>query len=99
MARRTHYYSRLEVSTDNENQVHFLTNPYSYSLDGGETIARGPGGGGGGGGGGFAASPGGDNHDIWIDPTDGNRMAIANDSGVSRTVNRGRSWQAIQLPH
>src|SRR5713101_888004 len=48
---RTHYYFRLEVSPDNENQVHFLTNPYSVSLDGGETINRagGPGGGGGGG--------------------------------------------------
>jgi photosystem II stability/assembly factor-like uncharacterized protein len=100
MGGRTHYYFRLEVSPDNENQVHFLTNPYSYSLDGGETIARGPGGGGGGGGGGFGgSSPGGDNHDIWIDPTDGNRMAVANDSGVSLTVNRGRTWQRIQLPN
>jgi len=97
MGGRTHYYFRLEVSPDNENQVHFLTNPYSYSLDGGETIARGPGGGGGGGFGG--SSPGGDNHDIWIDPTDGNRMAVANDSGVSLTVNRGRTWQRIQLPN
>ena len=43
MGGRTHYYFRLEVSPDNENQVHFLTNPYSVSLDGGETIARGPG--------------------------------------------------------
>src|SRR5437660_9135073 len=100
MGGRTHYYFRLEVSPDNENQVHFLTNPYSVSLDGGETIARGPGGGGGGGGGGFGgSSPGGDNHDIWIDPTDGNRMAVANDSGVSLTVNRGRTWQRIQLPN
>src|SRR5438270_7522304 len=101
MGGRTHYYFRLEVSPDNENQVHFLTNPYSVSLDGGETIARGPGGGGGGGGGGGfgGSSPGGDNHDIWIDPTDGNRMAVANDSGVSLTVNRGRSWQRIQLPN
>jgi len=99
MGGRTHYYFRLEVSPDNENQVHFLTNPYSYSLDGGETIARGPGGGGGGGGGFGGSSPGGDNHDIWIDPTDGNRMAVANDSGVSLTVNRGRTWQRIQLPN
>ncbi|HEY0349879.1 MAG TPA: hypothetical protein VGC60_17160, partial [Pyrinomonadaceae bacterium] len=97
MGGRTHYYFRLEVSPDNENQVHFLTNPYSVSLDGGETIARGGGGGGGGGFGG--SSPGGDNHDIWIDPTDGNRMAVANDSGISLTVNRGRTWQRIQLPN
>ncbi len=99
MGGRTHYYFRLEVSPDNENQVHFLTNPYSVSLDGGETIARGPGGGGGGGGGFGGSSPGGDNHDIWIDPTDGSRMAVANDSGVSLTINRGRTWQRIQLPN
>jgi photosystem II stability/assembly factor-like uncharacterized protein len=101
MGGRTHYYFRVEVSPDNENELHFLNNPYSRSLDGGETIARGPGGpGGGGGGGGFGgSSPGGDNHDIWIDPTDGNRMAIANDSGVSLSVNRGRTWQRIQLPN
>ncbi len=96
MGGRTHYYFRVEVSPDNENELHFLNNPYSRSLDGGETIARAPGGGGGGG---FASSPGGDNHDIWIDPTDPNRMAVANDSGVSLSVNRGRTWQRIQLPN
>src|SRR5438132_7317601 len=100
MGGRTHYYFRVEVSPDNENELHFLTNPYSVSLDGGETLRGGGGGGatGGGGGGGFAGSPGGDNHDIWIDPTDPNRMAVANDSGVSLSVTRGRSWQRIQLP-
>src|SRR5229473_3019848 len=97
MGGRTHYYFRLEVSPDNENEVHFLTNPYSVSLDGGET--RSGGGGGGGGGGGFAASPGGDNHDIWIDPTQPDRIAVANDAGISLSVTRGRTWQRIQLPN
>ena len=101
MGGRTHYYFRVEVSPDNENELHFLTNPYSVSLDGGETLRGGGGGGagGGGGGGGFAGSPGGDNHDIWIDPTEPNRIAVANDAGVSLSVTRGRSWQRIQLPN
>ncbi|HVS20636.1 MAG TPA: hypothetical protein VHD88_02245, partial [Pyrinomonadaceae bacterium] len=73
--------------------TYFLTAGYAVSLDGGETTR------GGGGGGGFAGSPGGDNHDIWIDPTDPNRMAVANDSGVSLSVNRGRTWQRIQFPN
>ena len=98
MGGRTHYYFRLEVSPDNENEVHFLTNPYSRSTDGGQTRVGG-GGGAGGGGGGFAASPGGDNHDIWIDPTQPNRIAVANDAGVSLSVTRGSSWQRIQLPN
>jgi photosystem II stability/assembly factor-like uncharacterized protein len=99
MGGRTHYYFRVEVSPDNENEVHFLTNPYSLSIDGGQTRVGGGAPGGGGGGGGFAASPGGDNHDIWIDPTQPNRMAVANDAGVSLSVTRGRSWQRIQLPN
>jgi photosystem II stability/assembly factor-like uncharacterized protein len=92
---RTHYYFRVAVSPDNENEAYFLTAGYAVSLDGGETTRAAAGGGGGG----FAGSPGGDNHDIWIDPTDGNRLAIANDAGVSLSVNRGRSWQRIQLPN
>src|SRR2546421_8540827 len=100
MGGRTHYYLRVEVSPDNENELHFLTNPYSRSIDGGLTRVGGGGGpGGGGGGGGFQASPGGDNHDIWIDPTQPNRIAVANDAGVSLSVTRGRSWQRIQLPN
>jgi photosystem II stability/assembly factor-like uncharacterized protein len=87
---RTHYYFRVEVSPANENEAYFLTAGYAVSLDGGETTRPG---------GGFGSTPGGDNHDIWIDPTDANRMAVANDSGVSLSVNRGRTWQRIQLPN
>jgi photosystem II stability/assembly factor-like uncharacterized protein len=100
MGGRTHYYFRVEVSPDNENELHFLTNPYSRSIDGGQSRVGGGGGpGGGGGGGGFLASPGGDNHDIWIDPTQPNRIAVANDAGVSLSVTRGQTWQRIQLPN
>ena len=86
---RTHYYFRVAVSPDNENEAYFLTAGYSVSLDGGETTRAAAG---------FGGTPGGDNHDIWIDPTEPNRMAVANDSGVSLSVTRGRSWQRIQLP-
>ena len=41
---------------------------------------------------------GGDNHDFWIDPTDPNRMMIAHDGGASITLNRGASWQSVNLP-
>ena len=86
---RPHYYFRVAVSPDNENETYFLTAAYNVSLDGGETTRTGAG---------FGSSPGGDNHDIWIDPTEPNRMAIANDSGVSLSVTRGRTWQRVQLP-
>ncbi|MDX6531224.1 MAG: hypothetical protein QOH41_3514 [Blastocatellia bacterium] len=86
---RTHYYFRVAVSPDNENETYFLTAAYNVSLDGGETTRANAG---------FGNSPGGDNHDIWIDPADPNRMAVANDAGVSLSVTRGRSWQRVQLP-
>lgn len=85
---RTHYYFRMAVSPDNDNEAYFLNAAYSVSLDGGKSSVVQQG----------RSSPGGDNHDIWIDPTNANRMAVANDGGVSISVNRGRSWNRIQLP-
>jgi photosystem II stability/assembly factor-like uncharacterized protein len=89
MGGRTHYYFRVEASPDNENEVYFLTASFSTSIDGGETLRPSQG---------FGTSPGGDNHDMWIDPTNGNRMAVANDGSVSISGNRGRTWMHIQLP-
>ena len=85
---RAHYYSRMAVATDNENETYYLTASYSKSIDAGQTLTQ-PGG---------LESPGGDNHDMWIDPTDASRMAVANDAGVSISVNRGRTWNHVRLP-
>ncbi len=86
---RAHYYSHVFVAPDDEDEVHFLTAGYSRSLDGGRTLDQQGGG----------ASPGGDNHDMWIDPTDPSRMIVGNDGGFSISPNRGRSWQRIRLPN
>ncbi len=88
MGGRTHYYFRTETSPSNENEVYFLTAGFAVSLDGGETARLAS----------FANSPGGDNHDIWIDPTNSNRMAVANDGGVSISLTRGKTWYRVQLP-
>ena len=85
---RTAYYNRMAVSPDNENEAYFLTAAFSKTLDGGRTTLDLGGG----------QSPGGDNHEMWIDPGNGNRMAVANDGGISISTNRGRSWNRIQLP-
>lgn len=86
---RTHYYSHIFVAPDNENEVFFLTAGYSRSLDAGQTLV----------GQGGNASPGGDNHDMWIDPTNPSRMIVGNDGGFSISQNRGRSWNRIRLPN
>lgn len=83
---RTHYYTREEVSPDDENEVYFFSASFSRTLDGGKTLTEMP------------SSPGGDNHEMWIDPKNASRMAVVNDGGVSISINRGVTWNHIQLP-
>src|SRR5262249_45440930 len=44
------------------------------------------------------SSPGGDNHDVWIDPTNANRVLVANDAGVAISDNRAASYRHFLLP-
>jgi photosystem II stability/assembly factor-like uncharacterized protein len=83
---RQPYYTRMAVATDNENEAYFLCASFSRTFDGGVTTVDGGG------------TPGGDNHDMWIDPTNANRMVVANDGGVSISTTRGRTWLRVQLP-
>ncbi len=46
---------------------------------------------------GFSA-PGGDNHDVWIDPTNAQRVLVANDAGVAISDNRAASYRHFLLP-
>ena len=88
LAGRSAYYSRCAVSPDDPDEVYFLAAAYSVTKDGGETsdVITG------------AGRPGWDHHDMWIDPTDADRMIVAHDGGVSISENRGQSWFRIQLP-
>ena len=79
---RAHYYSRIAVSPSDEDETYFLTASYSKSIDGARTIVVQQG----------QEAPGGDHHDIWIDPTNANRMIVAHDQGLSISINRGRTW-------
>jgi photosystem II stability/assembly factor-like uncharacterized protein len=83
---RTHYYNRLAVAPDNENELFFMAAAFSRSLDGGRTLSDLP------------TGPGGDNHDMWIDPANGDRIIVVNDDGISMSINRGVSWSFVQLP-
>lgn len=82
---RPAYYSRCAVSPDNHNEVYFLAPRFYKTLDGGHTCKR-------------AYIKGGDNHDMWIDPTNANRMIVGNDKVVAISVNRGKTWQGAILP-
>ncbi len=82
---RPHYYSRLIVAPDNDNEVYFLATRLTRTLDGGET-------------GTILQNAGGDHHDMWIDPLDPDRILIANDGGIQISTNRTRSWFRPDLP-
>ncbi len=86
---RTAYYGRMAVSTDNDNETYYLNASFSKSTDGGETLVVQTG----------QQAPGGDHHDMWIDPTNGNRMIVGHDQGVSISQTRGRTWLKQRLPN
>lgn len=80
------YYTRCKVTPDDPDEIYFMASNYSYSLDGGKTTLSLP------------SQPNWDHHEMWIDPTNGNRQAVAGDGGISITQNRGKSWFRVQLP-
>jgi photosystem II stability/assembly factor-like uncharacterized protein len=79
---RPHYYSRVAVAPDDEDETYYLTASFAKSIDGGRTLNVVP----------RAQAPGGDHHDMWIDPTNADRMIVAHDQGLSISINRGRTW-------
>ncbi|HEX4684564.1 MAG TPA: hypothetical protein VH277_17725 [Gemmatimonadaceae bacterium] len=89
----------FSMTTDGGNSVF---QPGRGGSGGGRGGAEGEGGRGGGRGGAAPGaglqSAGGDNHDVWIDPTNANRVLVANDAGVSLSNNRGATYQRFVLP-
>jgi photosystem II stability/assembly factor-like uncharacterized protein len=76
---RAWYFTKIWVHPTKPDSVFIAGNSFWQSTDGGVTFQRG-------------AIPGGDNHDLWINPLVPNRMIEANDQGVVLTVNGGQTW-------
>ena len=90
LAGRTAYYSRVVVSPEDADEAYFVAGAFSKTTDGGETATNMV----------YADErPLGDNHDTWIDPTDGDRMIVGNDGGLAITVTRGSTWRRVHLPN
>ena len=85
---RTAYYNRMGVEPDNADEAYFLAADWTKTLDGGRSIIDLP----------DSLIPRGDHHDVWFDPSNGNRFVVAHDGGVAITTTRGRSWLRVQLP-
>jgi photosystem II stability/assembly factor-like uncharacterized protein len=82
---RPHYYTRIVVAPDNPEEIYTLASNLSVSKDGGLTSTS-------------HRELGGDEHDLWIDPENPNRMIGANDQTVRISTNRGKSWLFTALP-
>ncbi|MGI9626400.1 MAG: WD40/YVTN/BNR-like repeat-containing protein, partial [Longimicrobiales bacterium] len=81
---RPAYYTRVVAAPDDADEAHFMATRFSTTKDGGRSFERG--------------TPGGDHHDMWIDPLMPDRMIVGHDQGISISHNRGESWMRPTLP-
>ena len=97
---RQAYYTRTAASPDNPNEIYFMTSDFFSSIDGGISAKKAikSDGDENKNGSSQLSSPNWDHHEMWIDPFDGNRMAVAGDGGISISQNRGKSWLKTFLP-
>lgn len=81
---RAGYYIRIAVSTGNDNEVYVANSSFLESLDAGETFREVP--------------WGGDNHDIWVDPLNPDRIVVTDDGGLNISSVHGRGFNRVSLP-
>jgi photosystem II stability/assembly factor-like uncharacterized protein len=76
---RAWYFTKIWVHPTDPDTLFIAGNSFWKSTNGGALFKR-------------VSLPGGDNHDLWINPRSPNRMIEANDQGVVLTVNAGGTW-------
>ncbi|ADB37618.1 WD40/YVTN/BNR-like repeat-containing protein [Spirosoma linguale] len=79
---RPWYYHHLAADPKDSETIWVLNIDMWKSKDGGKTYKK-------------VDPPHGDNHQLWIDPNDTNRMVQANDGGGTVTFDGGKSWSSI----
>ncbi len=80
---RSWYYIEIFADPINPDLVYVMNAPFLKSIDGGRTFAP-------------VRVPHGDNHDVWINPTNNQIMINANDGGANISFNGGASWSSQQ---
>jgi photosystem II stability/assembly factor-like uncharacterized protein len=81
LRQRAWYYSWVYADPRHADTVWLPNVELNKSIDGGRTFT-------------MVGRRFGDNHDLWIDPDDPERMILGNDSGARITWNGGRTWSS-----
>jgi photosystem II stability/assembly factor-like uncharacterized protein len=82
LRQRAWYYTRIYADPKNSDAVYVLNTGFYRSEDAGRTFNA-------------IRVPHGDNHDLWIDPDDPDRMIESNDGGANVSFDGGKSWSSI----
>src|SRR3954451_21433919 len=82
---RAFYYSRIYGDPKAKDTFYVLNTGVYRSVDAGKTLMA-------------VRDPHGDNHDLWIAPSDPNRMINTNDGGGNVSVNGGETWTSQAFP-
>jgi photosystem II stability/assembly factor-like uncharacterized protein len=81
LRQRAWYYSWVYADPRNADTVYVPNTELNKSIDGGRTFT-------------VVVPRFSDNHDLWIDPDDSNRMILGNDAGAKITFNGGSTWSS-----
>ena len=81
LVQRPFYYVALGADPTNADVVYAGAEGFFKSGDGGKTFV-------------IFRTPHGDNHDIWINPKDGQVMVQSNDGGANVSTDGGRTWSS-----
>ena len=79
---RAWYYSHIFADPKSADTVYILNTGAYRSNDGGKTFTA-------------LRPPHGDNHGLWIDPTNPKRLINGNDGGATISVDGGQSWTSV----
>ena len=80
---RAWYYIEIFADPENENVVYVLNAPMLKSIDGGRSFRS-------------VRNPHGDQHHMWINPSNTDNILLANDGGACVTFNGGKTWSSQQ---
>ncbi len=79
LVQRGWYYMHIVADPKDPDKIYIMNVEFLRSIDGGHSFSQ-------------IRVPHGDNHGLWIDPLNTNRMIQTNDGGATVSVDGGKSW-------